>query len=536
MHVTEKLGSDRNTAFATVIGATYHRPMKHLCTVLFTTALVAHTVLPALHAADSAALNLARQLNQAFVEVAEKVAPSVVVISVAHRPEFAKTQQQQNPLFEFLPKQFRDQMEEEMKRKKAAPQPPQRRNPVFDGQGSGIVVREDGYILTNRHVVEGADKIKVAFVDGKEYDAELRGIDTQSDIAVIKIKASGLKPAKFADSDKVKVGEFAIAVGTPFRLDYTVTIGHVSAKGRNRIIQDPAMQDQDFIQTDAPINPGNSGGPLVNIEGEVIGINTLIRGLGTGIGFAIPSSFAKDIGLRIIADGKVVRPWLGVAIQGLSENPDYRSLVRGVSDGVVVKEIDPSGPAAKADLKPFDVITAVDGKPVASSQQLRNQVRARGIGNDVMLDINRNGKNIKVKIKPEAWPDGNEVVSKTTPPPAKKGETPPPTTKKTESQPASVNVSKGLGLTVENITPTLAEKFKLKTTAGVVVTAISPKSSAETRGVKVGDLITEVNQKKVANVNEFNDAFAGANLKKGVVLNLVQKGDSKTEVLREGGE
>jgi S1-C subfamily serine protease len=373
--------------------------------------LAACLLAPAAQAADSAALHVARQLNQAFIEVASKVAPSVVVISVAHKPEFDRSQQQQNPFFEFLPKQFRDQLEKEMKEKKKATPAP-RRNPVFDGQGSGIVMSEDGYILTNRHVVDGADKIKVAFVDGKEYDAQLRGIDTQSDIAVVKINATGLKPAKFADSDKVQVGEFAIAVGTPFRLDYTITIGHVSAKGRNRIIQDPAMQDQDFIQTDAPINPGNSGGPLVNIDGEVIGINTLIRGIGTGIGFAIPSSFAKDIGQRIIADGKVIRPWLGVSIQGLSENPEYRDLVRGVTDGVVVKEIDPTGPAAKADLKPFDVITSVDGKGVATTQQLRNWVRAKGIGKEITLDINRNGKNIKVRIKPEAWPTSEEVTSK----------------------------------------------------------------------------------------------------------------------------
>ena len=536
MRVTGNLSYKRNVVFAAVPSVTYHSPMKHLWSSLSVAIFVAQLFAAPLHAADSAALNLARQLNQAFVEVAEKVAPSVVVISVAQKPDFARNQApQQNPLFEFLPKQFRDQMEEEMRKKKSAPVPQQRRNPVFDRQGSGIVVREDGYILTNRHVVEGADKIKVAFVDGKEFEAELRGIDTQSDIAVIKIKASGLTPAKFADSDKVRVGEFAIAVGTPFRLDYTVTIGHVSAKGRNRIIQDPSMQDQDFVQTDAPINPGNSGGPLVNIEGEVIGINTLIRGIGTGIGFAIPSNFAKDIGLRIIADGKVIRPWLGVDIQGLSENPEYRNLVRGVTDGVVVKEIYPSGPGAKADLKPFDVITAVDGKAVASSQQLRNQVRAKGIGTDVTLDINRNGKNIKVKIKPEAWPDGSEVSSKPAPPAPKQGGTPPPA-KKTESQPASVNISKSLGLTVENITPTLAEKFKLKTTVGVVVTAVTPKSSAEARGIKLGDLITEVNQKKIVNVNEFNDAFTDANPKKGVLLNLVQKGGTKLEVLREGGE
>ncbi len=528
MRVTGNLPYNRNVAFASVTGAAYHPPMKRLYTPLLAVLFAAQLLTFSARAADSAALVLARQLNQAFVEVAEKVAPSVVVISVAHQPDFARNQQpQQNPLFEFLPKQFRDQMEEEMKKKKAAPAPPQRRTPVFDGQGSGIVVREDGYILTNRHVVEGADKIKVSFVDGKEYDAELRGIDTQSDIAVIKIKATGLKPAKFADSDKVRVGEFAIAVGTPFRLDYSVTIGHVSAKGRNRIIQDPAMQDQDFVQTDAPINPGNSGGPLVNIEGEVIGINTLIRGLGTGIGFAIPSNFAKDIGLRIIADGKVIRPWLGVAIQGLSENPEYRNLVRGVTDGVVVKEIDPSGPAAKAELKPFDVITAVDGKPVSSSQQLRNQVRAKGIGNDVTLDINRNGKNLKVKIKPEAWPEGPEVASKTTPPQ-------PP--KKNGSQPPASVAPKNFGVTVENITPALTEKYKLKTTTGVVVTAIAAKSPAEARGIKLGDLITEVDQKKIANVTEFNAALAGANAKKGIALSFLQKGEAKLEVLRDAGE
>ena len=175
--------------------------------------------------------------------------------------------------------------------------------------------------MTNRHVIEGADKVKIVFKDGREFDGEVLGVDRESDIGVVKIDATGLTPAKLGDSSKTKAGEFAIAIGSPFELNYSVTVGHVSAKGR-RVFSDQFMFDQDFIQTDASINPGNSGGPLVNIYGEVIGINTLIRGMNTGIGFAVPVNLAKRVADMLIKDGKVTRAWLGVSITTLREDTD----------------------------------------------------------------------------------------------------------------------------------------------------------------------------------------------------------------------
>ena len=231
----------------------------------------------------SEALKLAQQLNQAFVEVAESVSKSVVVVRVASKPRArggVGNPFDNSPFFDQLPEEYRKFFERQQEQQREEPQTPPRRSrprgPVFDGQGSGLVYREDGVILTNRHVVENAEKVQIVFRGGKEYDGEVLGVDRESDIAVVKIDATGLTAAKIGDSDKTKVGEFAIAVGSPYELDYSVTVGHVSAKGR-RVFSDQMMFDQDFIQTDASINPGNSGGPLVNIYGEVIGINTLIR-------------------------------------------------------------------------------------------------------------------------------------------------------------------------------------------------------------------------------------------------------------------
>src|SRR5258705_958549 len=335
--------------------------------------------------APSAALDFARQLNQAYIDVAEEVSPTVVVIRVAQKAGRFDLDDEENPLWDMLPPEFRKQLEKQREKQRKEQESPKespgtKEPPVFNGQGSGVVIRKEGYILTNRHVVDGAERIKVRFNDGDEFDAEVRGIDSQSDLAVLKIdpKSKKLKAAKLGDSDKTRVGEFAIAIGAPFELDYSFTFGHVSAKGRSRIINDPTM-DQDFIQTDANINPGNSGGPLVNIEGEVIGINTLIKGLRTGIGFAIPVNLVKEVSEKLISDGKYVRAWLGIGIQALRENSDYRDLVTNITDGVVVTLIQTNGPAAKSDLKPSDVITAVAGKPVATAQQLTNEIRSKKI-------------------------------------------------------------------------------------------------------------------------------------------------------------
>jgi serine protease Do len=489
-------------------------------------ALVAALVLAPLAAVakESPALDLARQLNQAFIEVADQVSPAVVVIRVAHKAPQNELDED-SPFWEFLPRQFRRQLEEQRERQRQQREERKEekgessREPVFDGQGSGVVIREEGYILTNRHVVDGADKIKVRFKDGAEFDAEVRGVDAQSDVAVIKIDPKGRKlaVARLGDSDKARVGEFAIAIGAPFELDYSVTFGHVSAKGRTHIINDPNM-DQDFLQTDANINPGNSGGPLVNIAGEVIGINTLIRGLRTGIGFAIPVNLAREVADKLITDGKFVRSYLGVRIVALKEAADFRGMVSGINDGVVVMGIPPDGPAARSDLKAADVITAVDGKTVSTPQQLRNEIRRKPVGQTVTLDVHRAGKTIKVKVKTDAWPDEPTPV-------VTRREPPPPETQKT------------LGMTVQPLTKELADQYGVaEKTAGVIVTEVAQGSPAERKGLRPGDIITEVNQKAVTTPKQFRDALKGADLKKGVILNFISRGTSKFEILKESGE
>ena len=375
----------------------------------------------ALGAADltnSPALDLARQLNQAFIEVAEKVSPSVVVIKVAQKPRPDALDDPENPFWDLMPREFREQFERERDKRRRQPKEDEEekpsRAPEFNGQGSGVIIREDGYIMTNFHVVEDAEKIRVRLLDGRTYEGTLRGRDPQSDIAVIKINATNLPAATLGDSKKVRVGEFAVAIGAPFEFDYSVTFGHVSALGRSRVVPAFGMNslgatmDQDFIQTDASINPGNSGGPLVNLYGEVIGINTLIRGLHTGIGFAVPVNLAKEVAQQLIENGKFPRSWLGVGIRGLREDDDLREEIKGTDDGVLVTSIQPNGPASKSDLKPRDVITAVDGQNVATATQLRNEIRRKKAGSTVTLDVVRDSQPIKIKVRPELWPEKEE--------------------------------------------------------------------------------------------------------------------------------
>jgi serine protease Do len=470
----------------------------------------------------AASLDLARQLNQLFIEVADQVSPAVVVIKVAQKPGEIDLEAEDNPLWEMLPPEFRRQLERqrEKQRNKRDESPGSKEPPVFNGQGSGVVIREEGYILTNRHVVDGADKIKVRFNDGDDFDAEIRGVDSQSDLAVLKINPKGkkLKAARLGNSETTRVGEFAIAIGAPFDLDYSVTFGHVSAKGRSRIINDPYM-DQDFIQTDANINPGNSGGPLVNIEGEVIGINTLIKGLRTGIGFAIPVNLVKEVSEKLISDGKYVRAWLGIGIEALRDNLEYRDIVTDIMDGVVIKHIQTNGPAAKSDLKPSDVITAVDGKPVASAQQLKNEIRGKRIGDTVVLDIHRAGKNIKVKVKPGAFPDDTILVANKRPSPAEEPES-----------------SSKFGLKVGAITSDLAEQYGIGKSDGVVITEVERGSVAERKGLGPGDIITEVNHKPVTSPKQFREVLKSLDPKKGVIVNFISGGTSKFEILKESGD
>jgi serine protease Do len=452
----------------------------------------------------SSNIELARQLNQAFVEVAEKVSPTVVVINVVQRVKPAGPEDDGNDGgYDSLPPGFWRKFHEEFRRQAPA-------------LGSGIVLREDGYILTNTHVVEDAEKIEVRLQDGRTFKAALRGSDPKSDVAVIKIDAKDLPVATLGDSSKTRVGEFAIAIGAPFSLDYSVTFGHVSAKGRSNVIQgdEGAAMDQDFIQTDALINPGNSGGPLVNINGEVIGINTLIRGMHTGIGFAVPSSLAKEVADKLIADGRFIRPWLGIGIRAVREDPDFTQAVKGVDDGVIVSSILADGPAARSTLKAGDVITAVDGQHVNTPQQLRTEIRTKKIGQPVTLDIFRSGKTIQIKVSPSEWVEPAAAVVKV------------------KSTPAPSTNSPSIGVTVQNFTSELAEKFGVDLTDGVIVTSIEKNSPAARKNLKPGDVITSVNQQQILTPKQFHEVLKGADLKAGLLVNLISGNTARFEILK----
>ncbi len=458
--------------------------------------------------APQASLELARQLNQAFVEVAEKVSPTVVVINVIQKVSPpSMSEGEEDGSFDSLPpgfwRRFHQQFQQQMPEKTRS-------------EGSGIILRENGYILTNRHVVEDAESIEVRLRDGRTFKATVRGVDPQSDVAVIKIDARGLPVATLADSSKTRVGEFAIAVGAPFSLDYSVTFGHVSAKGRSDLPLDfmAGGMDQDYIQTDANINPGNSGGPLVNIDGEVIGMNTLIRGLRTGIGFAIPSNLAKEVAEQLIAQGKFSRAWLGIGIRAYRDDADFKALIKGIDDGVVVASIAPDSPAAKSNLKVTDVIIAVDGKAVGTPQQLRAEIRGKKIGQPVTLDVFRQNKRIQVNIIPGEWTEPTKVAAKVS------------------RQPAPEKDPTGLGLMVQSLTPELASQFGVDATEGVLITAVEKGSPAARKGLRPGDIVTSVNQHPVTSPQQFREAARKADLKEGVLLNLLSSNTARFEILK----
>jgi serine protease Do len=453
--------------------------------------------------------DLARQLNQAFIDVVEKVSPSVVVINAVQKVEaFSADDEREDKTFDSLPPGFWRRFHEELKRG----QPD-----TLLSQGSGVIIRENGYILTNGHVVEDAERIEVRLKDGRIFPAVVRGVDPQSDIAVLKIEATGLPVAPFGDSARTRVGEFAVAIGAPFSLDYSVTFGHVSAKGRSHVIEttEGAAMDQDFIQTDALINPGNSGGPLVNIEGEVIGINTLIHGLHTGIGFAVPSSLAREVADELVASGKFLRLWLGIGIAALRDSPDLREVIPGIEDGVVVSRIIPDGPAAKSELKPTDVITAVNGKTVSTPQQLRAAIRGQKLGQMVTLDVFRKGKTLQVQITPSEWVEPPANLAKATP-----------------AHPAPA-VPVNLGLTVKPLTRELAAHFTGAPAEGVVVASVEKNSPAARKGLKPGDIITAIDQQDVTTPKQFRDLTQKTDLKKGVLVNLVSGNTARFEILKQ---
>jgi serine protease Do len=489
-------------------------PMKSLAVCLPIVAALAFSSAAA-GTKDLSPLDLARQLNEAFIEVADAVSPAVVVIEVTEKAS-DNTESDDGSFWDLLPPELRRRFED----RGANPHSRKRNHPrKVQGEGSGIVISPDGYILTNDHVVENADNIIVRFKDGKVYKAEVKGTDAESDIAVVKIKATGLTAAKLGDSDATRVGEFVLAIGAPFMLTYSVTVGHVSAKGRSfEAEMGGAYADQDFIQTDASINPGNSGGPLVNLYGEVIAVNAMIEGMNTGIGFAIPINLAKKVMNHLMNEGKYTRSWIGVGIGDLKNDRDYlgldRKIAPDVQEGVVVEEIMPDGPASKSELHPGDVITAVDGKNIQTSRQLKDEIAAKKPGLATVLAVVRGREHLSIKVTPEALPNGQELASKS----------------HSGGGPAE---DAAFGLTVSALTKDVAEQYGITVTSGVIVTAVEQDSPADEQAIKAGDVITEVNRKHVSNPRQYREALKAADSKGGLMINLISDGGSRFVVLKD---
>ncbi|HEX4351953.1 MAG TPA: trypsin-like peptidase domain-containing protein, partial [Polyangiales bacterium] len=317
------------------------------------------------------AVNRATQLSDAFATVAEQVSPSVVTIKI-------EAKQEQPQMFRMPFFGNPDQ---------------QAQQGIVHGSGSGVVFRSDGAILTNNHVVEHATRITVVMKDGRTFRGKVAGTDPAVDLAVVKIDAKDLPAATFGDSAKSRVGEWVLAIGAPFGLDYTLTAGVLSAKGRGI----GANQIEDYLQTDASINPGNSGGPLVDLNGRVLGINTVIIG-GSGIGFAIPSNLARNVGEQLLASGKVRRAWLGVSFQELSQDL-AKTLGKDDTHGALVSSVLKDSPASRAGIRPGDVIERVDSDVVNQSQDLLRAVLMRPVGSNVALGVRRDGKLQTIDVK-----------------------------------------------------------------------------------------------------------------------------------------
>jgi serine protease Do len=426
---------------------------------------------------------------QSFADLVDMVKPAVVNISTETTVRVPGSPFQQffgpdegGPFGDFFHRFFGEVPDQELKQQSL---------------GSGFIIDKDGYIITNNHVVQGADEIKVKLADGREFKAKVVGRDAKTDLALIKISSlfKNLPTLTLGDSDKMRVGDWVLAIGNPFGLEETVTQGIISATGR--VIGSGPYDN--FLQTDAPINPGNSGGPLVNLKGHVIGINSAIIKGGQGIGFAIPINMAKNIISQLKTKGKVVRGWVGVSVQTVT--PEIaQSFGLKEARGALVSEVVPGGPAAAAGLKRGDVITSFDGDEIKKMSDLPSVVAATPVGKTVTVKVTREGKELTLNIKIAEMPEGG-VAEQAAP---------------TEER---------LGITVENITPQVARQLGLKDRTGVVVTDVAQGSPAENAGIQTGDIIKETNRVPVNNLKEF-EAALGKSGKNKPVLFLIKRGAS----------
>jgi serine protease Do len=437
-------------------------------------------------------LTTAKSLGQAFVEVAKKVQPAVVNVTTEKTITMKPWERFGDDFFKGSP--FEDFFRGFGSPRERGKEFRQKQR----GGGSGVIVDKEGYILTNNHVVEGADKVKVRLNDGREFTATVKGQDSRTDLAVLHIKSKDLPAAALGDSDKLEVGEWAIAIGSPFGLEHTVTVGVISAKGRSGL---GTGTYEDFIQTDASINPGNSGGPLINIDGEVIGINAMIIQPGTGIGFAIPVNMAKQILSDLIKQGKVVRPWLGISVQDLTpEIMEYFKVKE--KEGVLVGQIYPGTGAEKSGLTSGDIIKSVDDKAIKNANELVKEIQKKKVGQKIKLNVIRDGKAMTIEVTTSSMPDKTEL------PKEKEGE-------------------EKLGARVQELTPQLSLKYQISgVKRGVIVTGVEEGSLANEMGLEEGDVILEINRKKIETLKDFEKAVKDANIEKGILFHLHRKGSS----------
>jgi len=372
---------------------------------------------------------------------------------------------------------------------------------VTRSEGSGFIVRGDGYVLTNEHVVADAEKLTVRLKDGRTFSAKVIGTDDRTDIAVLKIEAKDLPTVEWGDSDKLRVGQLVCAIGAPFSQDYSFTVGWVSGKDRTNLQgpTSPTILYEDYIQTDAFINPGNSGGPLFDVEGKIVGMNTLISGPGRGLAFAIPAGMLQEVGQQIIATGKVQRPWLGIRIQALADNSSLRAHLSGIEQGVVVLTVEADAPAYKSDLRPADIITEVDGVKVASANDLQKLILKKKIGQPVQLTVWRAGNTMQIAVATAELPTEFTKVANVAP-----------------SKESSAPKAETLGLKLRDGKP-----------AGAQVVSVAPGSPAAHAEIFPDDVITEVESKPVNDAAGCVSAITTGLVtkgNKGILLNVERQG------------
>jgi serine protease Do len=485
-----------------------------------------HMVTPAKLDAKAGAgrpADYANSLSKAFRDAAEQVLPSVVMIT--NTPAVAQASNDQgrppekwwgdNPFDDMLPGFPGPDLHRFFKELPSIPQMPRH---GIQGMGSGLIVDPSGVILTNNHVVDGGGKITVRLHDGREFDAVDVKQDPKTDLAIVRIQgATGLKAARLGNSEDTLVGDWVIALGQPFGLEGSVTAGIVSAKGRGIGI----TARENFIQTDAAINPGNSGGPLVNLKGEVIGINTAISsnsGAYQGVGFAVPINLAKWVGGQLDKNGLVHRAYLGVMIQPVTHQLAEQFGVK-VHEGVLVTEIQPNTPAGKAGLKAGDVIVEFAGKPVANPQELQGVVERTEIGGKATVAVLRDGKRINLSVTLSEQPQDYGL--------ARNGP-------RRFSRQESSTFDK-LGLQIETLSPEVAEQLGLKDTSGVVITDVRSGSPADLAGLESGMVVAQANHKPVKSLDDFRKAVDNPSLEKGVLL-LVRTSDGARFVVLKATE